>query len=172
MANNCKQCFNTHYEPHCHPTTKSVWLCSSVYCGPPHPSRRIMVGGRSRQPKRPVWKRRFHAITSSYRTDQWVITQISKFMGPIWSPPGSCRPLMGPMLAPWTLLSGYRIRKHRSATCPHMPLLPTWVNFVPSMEKNYIQYKMWDEITYPFPSFNRATVEVWGWISNFIPHFT
>ena len=26
--------------------------CSSVYCGPPHPSRRIMVGGRSRQPKR------------------------------------------------------------------------------------------------------------------------
>ena len=35
---------NTHYQPHCHPTTKSLWLCSSVYCGPPHPSR-------SRQPK-------------------------------------------------------------------------------------------------------------------------
>ena len=50
MANNCKQCFNTHYQPHCHPTTKSLWLCSSVYCGSPHPSRRIMVGGRSRQP--------------------------------------------------------------------------------------------------------------------------
>ena len=31
MANNCKQCFNTHYQPHCHPTTKSLWLCSSVY---------------------------------------------------------------------------------------------------------------------------------------------
>ena len=27
-------------------------------------------------------------------------------MGPIWGPPGSCRPQMGPMLAPWTLLSG------------------------------------------------------------------
>ena len=27
-------------------------------------------------------------------------------MGPTWSPPGSCRPQMGPMLAPWTLLSG------------------------------------------------------------------
>ena len=51
MANNCKHCFNTHYQPHCHPTTKSLWLCSSVYCGPPHPSRRIMVGGRTRQPK-------------------------------------------------------------------------------------------------------------------------
>ena len=32
--------------------------------------------------------------------------QIAKFMGPTWGPPGSCRPQMGPMLAPWTLLSG------------------------------------------------------------------
>ena len=27
-------------------------------------------------------------------------------MGPKWGPTGSCRPQMGPMLAPWTLLSG------------------------------------------------------------------
>ena len=33
-------------------------------------------------------------------------SQIAKFMGPTWGPPGSYRPLMGPMLAPWTLLSG------------------------------------------------------------------
>ena len=32
--------------------------------------------------------------------------QIAKFMGPTWGPPRSCRPQMGPMLAPWTLLSG------------------------------------------------------------------
>ena len=31
--------------------------------------------------------------------------QIAKFMGPIWGPPGSCRPQMGPMSAPWTLLT-------------------------------------------------------------------
>ena len=31
---------------------------------------------------------------------------------------------------------------------------------------------MWDEITYPFPNFEGATVEVWEWISYFIPHFT
>ena len=31
---------------------------------------------------------------------------------------------------------------------------------------------MWDEITCPFPNFNGATVEVWEWTSNFIPHFT
>ena len=30
---------------------------------------------------------------------------------------------------------------------------------------------MWDEITYPFPNVNDATVEVWEWISNFILHF-
>ena len=27
-------------------------------------------------------------------------------MGPTWGPPGPCRSQMGPMLAPWTLLSG------------------------------------------------------------------
>ena len=42
----CKQLqamFNTHYQPHNHPTTKSLWLCSSVYCRPPHQSRRIWL---------------------------------------------------------------------------------------------------------------------------------
>ena len=34
------------------------------------------------------------------------ISQIAKFMGPTWGPPGSCRPQMSLMLAPWTLLSG------------------------------------------------------------------
>ena len=36
---------------------------------------------------------RMHTHTNIY-------TQIAKFMGPIWGPPGSCRPQMGPMLAP------------------------------------------------------------------------
>ena len=31
---------------------------------------------------------------------------------------------------------------------------------------------MWDEIIYPFPNLNGATVEVWEWISNFTPDFT
>ena len=26
-------------------------------------------------------------------------------------------------------------------------------------------------MTYPFPNFNGEAVEVWEWISNFIPHF-
>ena len=39
------------------------------------------------------------------------------------------------------------------------PLLLTWFNFNPSMD-NYLHYKMWDEMTYPFLHFNGATVEV------------
>ena len=41
-----------------------------------------------------------------------VISQIARFMGPTWGPPGSCRPQMGPMLAPWTLLSGIFLKHH------------------------------------------------------------
>ena len=32
-------------------------------------------------------------------------------------------------------------------------LIPAWIS-------NYIQYNVWDEITYPFLNFNGATVEV------------
>ena len=48
---------------------------------------------------------------SFFQTDskyhQHMTAQIAKFMGPRWGPTGSCRPQMGPMLAPWTLLSGW-----------------------------------------------------------------
>ena len=37
---------------------------------------------------------------------QSVWSQIARFMGPTWGPSGSCRPKLGPILAPWTLLSG------------------------------------------------------------------
>ena len=36
----------------------------------------------------------------------WNSSQIAKFMGLTWGPPGSCQPQVGPMLAPWTFLSG------------------------------------------------------------------
>ena len=44
-------------------------------------------------------------------------------------------------------------------------------NFNPSMDK-WLQYNVWNEITYPFQNFNGAVVEVWEWIDNFIPYFT
>ena len=41
-----------------------------------------------------------------YVFSNWEVLQIAKFMGPTWGPPASCRPQVGPMWAPWTLLSG------------------------------------------------------------------
>ena len=38
-------------------------------------------------------------------------TQIARFTGSTWGPPGSCRPQMGLKLAPWTLLSGKPFQK-------------------------------------------------------------
>ena len=31
----------------------------------------------------------------------------------------------------------------------------------------HFEYVVWDNITYPFPNFNNAAIEVWEWISNF-----
>ena len=49
-----------------------------------------------------------------------ISTQIVRFMGPMWGPPGADRTQVGPMLAPWTLLSGYVIPWWLS----HLPLVP------------------------------------------------
>ena len=45
-----------------------------------------------------------------------------------------------------------------------LTLTPAWMS-------NYIQQKVWDEITYPFTNFNGCTAEVWEWILNLIPYF-
>ena len=65
-------------------------------------------------PQQQEWHINQKFTNKSYRTvrhmTQWshsCPTKIAEFMGPTWGPPGSCRPQMGPMLAPWTLLSGY-----------------------------------------------------------------
>ena len=35
-----------------------------------------------------------------------IASQIASFLGPAWGPAGFSRSQIGPMLAPWTLLSG------------------------------------------------------------------
>ena len=37
---------------------------------------------------------------------------------------------------------------------------------------NYICYKVWDKVTYPFPNFNCCTIVVLEWISEFKSQFT
>ena len=52
-------------------------------------------------------------------------------------------------------------------TAHHLPgatLIPAWIS-------NHMRNEECGGITYPFPNFNGGTVEVWEWVSNFIPHF-
>ena len=44
------------------------------------------------------------------------------------------------------------------------PLLLTCIS-------NHMPSKLQDVFAYPIPSFNGFTIEIWDWISNFIPHF-
>ena len=50
-------------------------------------------------------------------------------------------------------------------TISSITLTPVWIS-------KYIHYKMWDEITYPFPNLISAIVDVWEWIINFVTHST
>ena len=54
------------------------------------------------------------------------------------------------------------------------PLLLTWNNLNRSidMQLHPFHYKVWDEITYPFPNLTGASVQVWEWINSFFPHFS
>ena len=41
-----------------------------------------------------------------------------------------------------------------------LTLIQVWIG-------NYMHHKAWNKITYPFPNFNSAAVEIQDWISNF-----
>ena len=57
-------------------------------------------------------------------------TQIAKFMGPTWGPPGSSRPQMGPTLLPGTLLSGYIFYAARPITWQSGLYSVPWNNYL------------------------------------------
>ena len=46
-----------------------------------------------------------------------------------------------------------------------IPKLQVWVKLLIHSQTSSV-----GEITYPFPNFNGATVEVWEWIDNFAPY--
>ena len=48
----------------------------------------------------------FSQLNNTWLTHEGEVWGPTRFMGPTWDPPGSCRPQVGPILAPWTLLSG------------------------------------------------------------------
>ena len=56
---------------------------------------------------------------------EWMIQSlIARFMGTTWGPPGADRTQVGPMMAPWTLLSGV------FSGSVHLQLWPKNINFV------------------------------------------
>ena len=69
---------------------------------------------RATLPWRPIFK-------SSHYTTRLKTTQIAKFMGTTWGPHGSCRSQMGPMLAPWSLLSRQEPEDALTAVTPKYP---------------------------------------------------
>ena len=79
------------------------------------------------------------------------------------------------------MLLMWRHSHNRVITVVPDGLVPTWCRdqscnrrrfaLIPVWIVNHMPRNVWDEITYAFPNFNGCTVEVWGWISNIIPHF-
>ena len=52
-----------------------------------------------------IWVKVALQLKGSNGDPEYLVPQIAEFMGPTLDPPGSCRPQMGPVLTPWTLLS-------------------------------------------------------------------
>ena len=62
-------------------------------------------------------------------------------MGPTWSPPGSCRPQIGPMLATWTLQSGYVSKCHNILSlCDTTELIHNGNHIIPSHSSDFHLY--------------------------------
>ena len=76
-----------------------------------------------------------------------ISSQIAEFMRPTWGPPGSCRPQMGPMLAPWTLLSGLLLRVWRIWK-------PCWTSSGHCLWSLWYRFATWLHI--------EALIEVWS----------
>ena len=92
-----------------------------------------------------------------------IPSQIARFMWPTWGPPGTGRTLVGPMLAPWTLLS--RISRN-------------WIYAKINIFISYVEHR--SQIPLQFKSRVTLKVDVWTWktighlfyaTSSFVHHF-
>ena len=57
-------------------------------------------------------------------------TPVARFMGPTWGPSGADRTQVGPMLAPWTLLSGNENTSSLNYWNPRVVIMPTLLPMV------------------------------------------
>ena len=89
-------------------------------------------------------------------------SQITRLMGPTWGPPGSWRLQVGPVLAPWTLLSGmFNFTVITVSTNSqwwlwgHIQTQPRWRHNMETLS-NFLR-----ENTGGFPSQRASSVECW-----------
>ena len=69
----------------------------------------------------------------------WLVSgpsQIARFMGPTWGPSGADRTQVGPMLAPWTLLSEMRMSESetRHPFLKQMSIMSKWAAMLEESE--------------------------------------
>ena len=85
----------------------------------------------------------------------YIVTQIVKFIGPTWGPPGTCRPQMGPYWPPWTLLSGNLFRNTVGKGSVHTAKF-LWGRHVPAYQSFHLRNLKPREL--PMPTTSSAVV--------------
>ena len=94
-----------------------------------------------------LYSRKHSILNRRFVNRQWIVSQyllnwsqIARFMGPTWRPPGSCRPQVGPMLATWTLLSGMTFLYTIVSTRPVLLILILLIlmKFYVGLYKSYV----------------------------------
>ena len=145
------------------------WVMTSDAC------EELILAKRTTGPPLYVYKNASRtAVKSQWHCSRWCFTT-ARCEAFFWSD-GQCAEV-GPTrrISDQSTAAAYIMKKFEDVPLPGesqnldpfyqhgLTLIPTWIS-------NHIPSKVWDGITYPFPNFNGATVEVWGWISNFIAH--
>ena len=98
------------------------------------------------------------------RLYQCLATQIAKFMGPTWVQPGSCWPQMGPMMAPWALLSGHAAMNssrlnHDCNEVRFLPItIPSYADFCENLLEKYLPYSEMVAMHIPYISSNHTGI--------------
>ena len=100
-----------HNGSHCHTCYITQWVQCAVIgsSGPQHSTYHEIWTGVCHWNENIVILMKFSSLAALevvILTTSSAATQIAKFMGPTWGPPGTWWPQVGPMWAPWILLSG------------------------------------------------------------------
>ena len=105
-----------------------VLLCSNVMLDALTKPYNLRGGSRAEQPTVNTTSCGFIALIIRLQTFG-VPSLITRFMGPTWGPSGADRTQVGPMLAPWTLLSGLPSHiNEENSTLEFKALTYTWLD--------------------------------------------